>query len=171
MPPKHKKGRGPGGEYFETDRKTDIEQELEEYLGGAIFSGDEDPFTDKVVAKLKEYIKNSPMSTNSIYRIEELIPQTRNLRVGSRFYRRISSWSKSQKAVLEMANDLPNGNPADAIILAMVNPHAINVEGYSYFYYQRESLSCGNLEVINIRNIKIDDDTTVPYVVVKQVSI
>ena len=132
-------------EFFNQVPETDIEQAFEEYLAGAVASFDMDPFEEPVATKIKTYIRNAPMYDGTLYRLENEIPETKNLKVRDVLYRRICSWTKSYLALKDM---VANAFEDDPIILTVYHPVAINVEGYSGFYDQRESLSYGKFKVI-----------------------
>lgn len=152
-------------QFFNEKPTTDIESAFEEYLAGAVASFDMDPFDDEVSEKLKTYILNAPVGP-TLYRIEAELKDTANCAPGVVIYRRLSSWSKSLEAILDMANNL---SKEDIVILKLVNARSINVEGYAYFYEQRESITYGNLRVIGVDRLHIKQvDQWAKFITVEQ---
>lgn len=152
-------------QFFNEKPSTDIESAFEEYLAGTMASFDMDPFSDEVSEKLKAYIRNAPVGP-TLYRIEAEIKDTANCAPGFVIYRRLSSWSKSLEAVLDMANDM---SKEDIVILKLINARSINVEGYGYFYEQRESITYGNLKVIGVDRLHIKHvDQWAKFITVEQ---
>lgn len=142
-------------EFFEQPQETDVEQALEEYLAGTMASFDKDPFEPEVAEKLRMYIRNAPGYPYMLFRYEAKTERNSDLKVNDLINFRISSWTKSYEAVKEMIETDPNG-VEDVVLFVSENLTAINVEGYSGFYEQRESLTYGKFKVIKIGSVGIN---------------
>ena len=153
-------------EFFYDKPQTDVEEGLEEYLAGTMASFDRDPFEPEIADKLRRYIRNAPGYPYMLFRYEPKTERNDDLKVNDVINFRISSWTKSYKAVKEMIETDPNG-VEDVVLFTSENLTAINVEGYSGFYEQRESLTYGKFKVKKISSVGIDSKRVKVYEVIQ----
>lgn len=128
-------------EFFDKEDKSEIEFELEQYIAGGY------DFETKMDNLLKEYVRKSPLTHFELYRVQQGPDPVKN---GKLKFEHLTSFTKSEswwKHVLNGEEDVPL-DPSCAFIL-LKGAHSINIEGYGYFYEQRESLVYGTFEVVD----------------------
>ena len=77
------------GEYFESENLSPLENDIRDYTAGGY------ELEKEVKTEIKSLIAESPVSTQPLYRVEELGSATSNLQPGDTFSRDIQSYSKS----------------------------------------------------------------------------
>jgi len=156
-------GAQTAGEFFNKDNLTSLENNIVEYTGGGVF------FTPSQTAQVNALIKASPVKDAPLYRVEESTSQWENIKAGDTFDRDIQSYSKSNEFVKENLKgnyDIDYDEPV--LIKITGGQKSLNIQGYSSFKEQEESLTSGKFKVSNVSHKDIGNYTKVKVIELKQ---
>jgi hypothetical protein len=153
-------------QYFNETELDPLENSIVEFTGGGIsFSGNE-------AVQITSLIKNAEDSTKPLFRIEEAAFQLKNMKAGDVYESGIRSFSKSTKFVDDTLGDFSDMDYTEPAIIKIVgSSKSLNIQGYSMFTDQAESLTAGKFEVLNTTTWETEKYGKVKVIEVKQLEI
>jgi SPP1 gp7 family putative phage head morphogenesis protein len=112
-------------------------------------------------------IDEAPQRSAPVYRLEELASHNKNLREGDTIIYGMRSFSRSKEWVNQVVAGEYDVDFSSPVLLEVKNCRAINVEPFSYFKEQEESLTAGHFKISSVKNMKIKGQI-VKHIVLEQ---
>lgn len=159
------------GQYL-NDKLTKFENDINEFAAGnsdvplitkKMFDGGSIENVSKSDADLsKQFIKalqSAPETNTELYRVEEIASYNKNLKVGDDFTMGIRSFTKSESYIKKIVSgeDVDSGIENPIVYEVVGASKSLNIEGYSMFDEQHESITGGKFKVVNVIKSKTHD--------------
>jgi len=153
-------------QYFNEPGLDPLENSIVEFTaGGVSFSGNE-------ATQVTDLIKNAEAKSKPLFRIEEAAFQLKNMSKGDVYESGIRSFSKSTKFVDDTLSDFSDMDYTEPAIIKIVgSSKSLDIQGYSMFTDQAESLTTGSFEVLKTTTWETEKYGKVKVIEVKQLEI